>query len=227
MDKNQQDAVLKLTGAQIALTIESAQMTQDFNYLVPDFNQCQGCHVEDINKDEMGLLGFKARHLNKPYQYPTNNEMNHDDQRLNQLNYLVNRQILQSLPDGSVANLPHNADWLDSSASLNDRARSYLDINCGHCHNPTGAADTSGLFLHDQETDALRLGYCKPPVAAGQGTGGRRYAIWPGKADDSILLFRMKSLDLGAMMPELGKSLIHHEGVKLIEGWVNQQQGGC
>ena len=59
------------------------------------------------------------------------------------------------------------------TAPLDDRARAYLDINCSHCHNPNGPADTSGLNL---EPDALAaaLGVCKPPIAAGGGTGGSR-----------------------------------------------------
>ena len=37
-------------------------------------------------------------------------------------------------------------DWADQNANLDDRARSYLDINCGHCHIEGGSADTSGLY---------------------------------------------------------------------------------
>ena len=217
-DQDQREARLKLTGAQMELAIVQGAESKRFDYVVPDFNQCQGCHVENVTTNAMGLLGFKTRHLNKQYIF--------NDDGPNQLDYLAERQILEALPS-HVSTLPKNADWLDKTVSIDNRARSYLDINCGHCHNPKGAADTSGLFLHYKEADALRLGVCKPPVAAGQGTGGHRFAVWPGKAEDSILLFRMKSLDLGAMMPELGKSLIHQEGVQLIEDWINQQSGGC
>ena len=39
------------------------------------------------------------------------------------------------------------AEWDNSYYSLNDRARAYLDMNCAHCHNSKGPANTSGLFL--------------------------------------------------------------------------------
>jgi len=126
--------------------------------------------------------------------------------------------------------LPMNSDWKISHSNqteLNHKARSYLDINCGHCHNPTGAGDTSGLFLHMGETNLLKLGRCKPPVAAGQGTGGRLVSIQPGDAAGSILSYRMQSLDLGAMMPELGRSTVHIEGVQVIAEWIDAMEGGC
>lgn len=40
-----------------------------------------------------------------------------------------------------------NAVRADTTQTLEHQARSYLDINCGHCHNANGAADTSGLLL--------------------------------------------------------------------------------
>ena len=118
-------------------------------------------------------------------------------------------------------------DYRDESQSIEDRTRSYLDINCGHCHNPTGPADTSGMFLTRTTKDPLRLGVCKAPVAAGQGTGGRPVGITPGMASESILLYRINSLDLGAMMPELGRSLVHIEGVALVEQWISAMSGSC
>jgi len=111
-------------------------------------------------------------------------------------------------------------DYKDESASLEARARSYLDINCGHCHSPTGPADTSGLYLNGETVDRVRLGWCKAPIAAGQGTGGRQFGIVPGHPEDSILVYRMQSEDPGAMMPELGRSLLHDEGIQLVADWV-------
>ena len=46
-------------------------------------------------------------------------------------------------------------------------------------------------------------------------------------ASESILLYRMNSLDLGAMMPELGRSLVHTEGVALVEQWISAMSGSC
>ena len=110
---------------------------------------------------------------------------------------------------------------------LETRARSYLDINCGHCHSKTGPADTSGLFLEASVTDPLRWGLCKAPVAAGQGTGGNQFSVVPGQPGASILAYRMTSLDPGVMMPELGRSLVHQEGLSLIRDWIQSMPGEC
>jgi len=112
-------------------------------------------------------------------------------------------------------------------STLDDRARAYLDINCAHCHNPKGPANTSGLDLSYGQTDPAKLGVCKTPVAAGQGSGTFRFSIVPGRADESILTFRMKSTTPKVQMPELGRSLVHDEGVALISEWIASLKGGC
>jgi len=110
---------------------------------------------------------------------------------------------------------------------LEDRARAYMDINCAHCHNPVGPADTSGLHLNLENESQPHLGICKNAVAAGSGTGGRQYDITPGEPDDSSLLYRMQTRDPSAMMPELGRSLVHDEGVILIAEWISGMETHC
>ena len=104
--------------------------------------------------------------------------------------------------------------------SLNDRARAWLDINCAHCHQKGGPAETSGLFLNLEEKNATALGIFKPPVAAGRGSGNRKYNIVPGHPEESILQFRITSTDPGIMMPELNRRLVHQEGIQLIQDWI-------
>jgi hypothetical protein len=120
-----------------------------------------------------------------------------------------------------------NAVWGDTEQTLEHRARSYLDINCGHCHNAQGAADTSGLLLDYEDHPASALGLCKPPIAAGRGSGGHLYSIVPGEAEHSILSFRLATNDPGMMMPELGRSLVHQEGLEIINQWIDSMDGQC
>ncbi|MEM7038784.1 MAG: hypothetical protein AAF570_17495, partial [Bacteroidota bacterium] len=37
-----------------------------------------------------------------------------------------------------VQQAPEMVDYNDPNASLNDRGRAYLAMNCSHCHNPDG-----------------------------------------------------------------------------------------
>jgi hypothetical protein len=111
--------------------------------------------------------------------------------------------------------------------STEQRARMYLDINCAHCHNPQGPANTTGLVLTYNETDPAKLGVCKVPVAAGPGAGRSRFGVNPGQPDDSILLYRMRSTESKIMMPEVGRAVVHREGVELVRAWIAEMRGGC
>ena len=108
-----------------------------------------------------------------------------------------------------------------NDGNLDERARAWLDINCAHCHRRGGPAETSGLYLELEETDPTALGILKPPVAAGRGSGDLKYNIVPGHAEQSIMDFRIRSLDPGVMMPELNRKLVHKEGVEIIQAWIN------
>ena len=97
-------------------------------------------------------------------------------------------------------------------------------IPIGHCHNPHGPGGTTGLNLvYDAPTD-LNLGINKPPVAAGRASGGFNYSIVKGDPDHSIIPYRMHSTETGVMMPELGRTLQHEEGLQLIREWIFAMQ---
>jgi hypothetical protein len=116
---------------------------------------------------------------------------------------------------------PKMAIWNDdNSGTLQERALAYLDSNCGHCHNANGSANTSGLHLTADANTDMRLGIYKATVSAGAGTGGHTYSIVPGKPEESVMIYRMSSTDPGAMMPELGRSIVHTEGLELITQWI-------
>ena len=93
-------------------------------------------------------------------------------------------------------------------------------MNCAHCHNPDGPARTSGLDLRYTQDDPSKVGFWKTPVAAGRGSGGRLFDIVPGKPDESILMYRLESMEPGIMMPELGRRLVDTAGVSLVREWI-------
>ena len=176
-------------------------------YLVPNVNQCKGCHVSSVG---MLPIGVQARQLNKDFEY--------SDGRENQLAHWVRSGALAGAPAPGEA--PRLAAWDDPHADLNERARAWLEINCAHCHQPGGHAQNSGLDLRACQQEPVKIGSRKPPVAAGTGAGGLRYDILPGKPQESILMFRLLSTHPDVMMPELGKRLVHDEGVELIREWI-------
>lgn len=202
----QTDAVLEVAGATMPVSwIDENGKKQNIDYIAPNLNQCKGCHSYD---GQFVPLGATARQLN------------HNQQGINQLQDWQSKGWL-TLPDGfDPATAPHLTDYRKTDAPLADKARAYLDGNCAHCHNPHGPASTSGMFLEVTQQDPERLGINKPPVAAGRGSGNRKFSIVPGKPNESILLFRMESDDTGIRMPELGRQLAHREGVEIIRQWI-------
>ena len=214
----QDEAYLARLGDVMAMSLNDGRGgRQAFAYIVPDINQCASCHAPNNTTRAIEPLGVRERHLNRQVHYRGAAE--------NQLAYLHAAGLLAAMP--GAADALANADWRDPAQPLALRARAYLDINCAHCHNPVGPADTSGLDLTATAEHGLATGLCKLPIAAGSGTGGRAFSIVPGAPDASILVHRMETTDPAAMMPELGRALAHDEGVALIRRWVAAMEGSC
>jgi uncharacterized repeat protein (TIGR03806 family) len=214
------DAYLRITGAVQTMTLVTDDGESTLPYVVPARSECAGCHgvdYDDVDHDSGTLspIGLKARHLNRPYTAG----------QPGQLQTWAERGWLAGLPGD--AELPPAADWQRPGASLEARARAYLDSNCGHCHSPSGPARTSGMLLDASTTSFRALGFCKPPIAAGRGSGGHAYGIVPGQPDASILVFRMETNDPATRMPETGRSVVHRAGVELVRAWIAQLPGAC
>ena len=206
-NEEQTEAFIKIAGKTINTSwVNHVGIKREVRYRVPNKNQCKECHSTN---DVISPIGPKARNLDKNLTYGSETK--------NQLTYLLQKGVIDSIP----LNFQTVSDWEDESQSLEDRARAYLAINCGHCHTPSGVANSTGLYLDFNEVRPLHLGINKSPVATGRGSGNLNYSIVPGKAHESILLFRMISTDPGVMMPESGRSLVHVEASNLIEEWIN------
>ena len=188
--------------------VNAAGEPMKVDYIIPNKNQCKGCHAYD---NKLKPIGPKARNINKDFAYV--------DGTKNQLEKWLETGYLK----GYNPNIDHPsvAVWNDVNGyDLHSRSMAYLDINCGHCHNPKGAGNTSGLTLLADSDLGLKVGVFKATVSAGAGTGGHQYSIVPGNPDESIMVYRMSSNDPGAMMPELGRRMVHEEGVDLISSWI-------
>lgn len=220
-DHDQKDAFLFLGGEirKIKVLVHN-ERPLEIEYGIPNRRQCLSCHATDLNKrNELSLIGPKAKFLN--------HNLNPITAGQNQLVWLKEKNYLKNLP--ALSEVPMVAVWNDPlSGSLDKRAKAYLDINCAHCHSPMGAATNTGLFLATEvATDHVNYGRCKPPVAAGFGSGGFSYDVNPGHPESSILQFRMESNLLAARMPQLGRSVVHVEAVELINDWIKHMTGDC
>ena len=198
-------AVLKRAGKRIPIRVTGHDgQTLAIDYAVPNQNQCKQCHMTG---DAITPIG------------PTAGNLNHGlfGEGPSQLAVWQASGRLAGLPAG---NWPRLARWDDDAEPLAARARAYLAVNCGHCHNPAGLASNSGLWLNPEESEPAHLGILKRPVAAGRGSGGHEFSILPGAPERSILVHRMESSEPGIMMPQFGRAMAHAQGLALIRQWI-------
>ncbi len=153
-------------------------------------------------------IGPAARLLNRAYPSAGGEE--------NQLVHWRNLGILDVTP-AELASAPRLAVWNDpADGTLEERARAYLESNCAHCHSPEGRGRFSALFFEASQPMALATGVCKSPISAGTGAGERQFDLVPGRADESIIPFRMGSVEPAVRMPEVGTAIVHDEEVALV-----------
>ena len=204
-NSEQTDAILEITGGVQEISLLGKK---PIHYQIPNMGQCKGCHQRN------GILqpiGPTARQLNR-------NHLDDGEDSINQLRRL-SRLGLLNVSEKEV--FPKLSAWNDpKTGSLDERARAYLEMNCAHCHRKEGPAKNSGLYLMSSSNGRHALGIMKAPVAAGSGSGQLAFDIVPGQPEASILLYRMNSTEPAVMMPELGRKMIHKEGVALIRSWI-------
>lgn len=186
------------------------------HYLVPQRNQCVDCHETFDPEGERVLRPLGP----EPW-------LVHDGTFLESL---VASGQLTGAPD--LSTVVPATDWsaleargvADLTAEETERAaRDYLHVNCAHCHSPTGIEGVTSQFFLDRGTEeGFHLGVCKRPGSAGEGGEDREFDIVPGDPQQSILWYRTATEDVGAMMPDIGRSLTHDIGAELIWRWIGE-----
>ena len=212
-NEQQTDAKLNLAGARVPVSWTHYDKKKiELPYSVPNMNQCKNCHnLSNIQQP----IGPKIRNLNHDFNYSNGME--------NQLKNWISTGPLQKISE--FDNMPRTVDYNnEKSGTINERARAWLDINCAHCHGHGRSAESSGLFIEYEEKNKTAIGIFKNPVAAGRGSGDRKYNIVPGHPEESILVYRINSVDPGIMMLELSRKLIHKEDLELIQKWIKAME---
>lgn len=175
------------------------------NYRLPHNSECRICHKSGSNNVPIAL---KPQNLNFNYNYP--------DGSKNQLTRLIEFGYLEN-------NLPQNitsvVDYSDTSKSLELRMRSYLDINCGHCHVNLGDCDYRSIRLSFFENhNPTNLGVCETPQ---EEIPSQTNIILPNNSGRSVMYYRMNSIQQNEMMPKVGRTIVHTEGLQLLEDYIN------
>ena len=207
-DESETDAVLLPASKERSFTILD-ETGEPFSYVwsYPGPSHCKECHTVG---DE--IRGIRTAQMNHDFLYPDSGVT---DNQLATFEWL--KLFDTSLP-GQPGDLPAMPDPADTSASLQDRARAYLAVNCSMCHQLGGSAGTS----LDLRWEVANAGMNAIGVAPKRGTLGILGAriIKPGNPDASVLMERMITSNPDHWMPPLGTSLVDQDGVALIRDWI-------
>ena len=181
------------------------QSTRQQPWYYPSRTDCTSCH----NQVAGGVLGPKTRQLNGNYLYPSGVSDN-------QLRTLAHIGFFQNPPpEGTLPNLDRLAAQGDQSASLEKRARSYLDANCSYCHMPGGVqAFWDGRF----DTPLAQQGLLYGTLANHLGDPSARVIV-PQSTSRSVLYRRMSTVGT-IQMPPLAKNMVDPEGAALLAEWI-------
>lgn len=177
------------------------------NYRIPSQTECAICHKYN---EQPIPIGIKPQNLN--------NMLSYNGTLVNQLAKWVQVGYLQNtLPSTMSATV----DYTDTSKSLSLRARSYIDINCAHCHQTNSHCDYRPMRFAFSETGvSANLGICVPVQDNTVGSGLTGIVV-PNNPGRSMMYYRLNTADESFRMPLLGRSIIHTEGLTLIEQWIN------
>jgi uncharacterized repeat protein (TIGR03806 family) len=212
-NEEQTEANFDLNGRDVFIQWDENSETKSVNFRVPSGAECHTCHKTG---DVSIPIGPKPRNLNRIYNY--GNESKNQLQKWVEMGYLVN-----SYPD----NIESLISWEDTSQSLNLRARSYLDINCAHCHSEEAhCAYRPVRFDFESSALPINLGICVEPDTEIVGAD-LTHIINPGSFGRSVLYYRMNSIVESERMPLIGRTLKHEEGVLLIKEWINSLTTQC
>jgi uncharacterized repeat protein (TIGR03806 family) len=162
---------------------------RDELFHVPGTSQCASCH-------EGRALGFRSRQLDKG----------------DQLSRFLALGLIDAMP-------PPHLRLTDpmGNAPIAERARSYLDANCSHCHGAGGSAERTDLFWDLEHTVPPELPVCRET----REVDGRDRVLVPGHAEQSELLARMRSTNPRVHMPRGPSRLADAAGITLLSAWIS------
>ena len=176
----------------------------------PSRQDCLTCHTANAG----GVLGVKTRQMNRVFTYPSGVS----DNQLRTWNHLG--LFAPAIKDQDLPSFAKLAAADDTSRTLEDRARSYLDANCSQCHRPGG---TVANFDARYDTPLADQALIDGPVLIDQGIDRPR-VISPHDIWRSIAYMRVNTIG-DIKMPPLARETIDQKGVNLLNEWINAMPG--
>ena len=109
----------------------------------------------------------------------------------------------------------------DETVSLEDRARTYLHVNCAHCHRETGLGGRASFqlinWLPNEHTGIVNG---RPLVGLPGVPPGEAKLVAPGDPERSEIYRRIATVEFGKM-PLLGNHYtVDDQGAEVVRRWI-------
>ncbi|WP_309642159.1 hypothetical protein [Flavobacterium sp.] len=223
----QTEAYYSLEGSFTPITWKDQNdVIKSTNYRIPSDVQCFVCHkkkevVDGVEVTKYIPIGIKPQNLNFNYNYGTSTR--------NQLTMWIQQGYLEnnfSFPSENNTTV----NYSDTSKPIELRARSYVDANCAHCHQDNRHCDYRPMRFAFAETGLpngvgrTNMGVCVDTQDMQDFPVDLSTIVKPGSIERSMMYYRLNTTDETYRMPLHGRTIIHDEGVALIEQWINSLQ---
>ena len=182
--------------------------TRNQTWYFPSRLECLSCHRDGAG----GALGPATHQLNGDFTYPSTGRTDNQLVTWNDLGMFA-----PSFNNASVPGFLKAPAYTDVTAALQDRARSWLDSNCGYCHQQ-GEVDAGfdARFTVPFSDQSLLW----TPVREDLGNPGT-VVVYPG--DPVLSALWQRSAAVGAIaMPPLAKALAEWPAVDLLAEWIER-----
>jgi uncharacterized repeat protein (TIGR03806 family) len=212
-NEDQSEAFLDVDGSFTPVTwVSDLGEERSINYRIPSDSECFTCH----KNDGTGVpIGPKPQNINMNYDYAEGS--------VNQLEKWIEFGYLE---DALPSDILTTVAWDNPSEDILKRVRSYIDMNCAHCHQNGSHCDYRPMrFAYDESLIDENLGICIEPDE--EISPVLTHIVARGVPASSVLLYRLNSEDEAVRMPLLGRSIVHEEGVALIEEWIESLGPPC
>jgi uncharacterized repeat protein (TIGR03806 family) len=205
-DEAQTEATLvSEDGAEVMFNTQ--KRTVDWHY--PSQKDCLNCH----NDSAGSTLGPETAQLNRTVA------------GINQIDKITTLGLFETAPAkpykaALVAPYPGQADDPPSTATTEQKARSYLHANCGFCHRPGGNFANFDLRNDTAIKDML---ICNADSTKGaiENYPGKTKILVPGMEMDSLMWLRMNEPDpLKGRMPQVASFAVDQSAVSVVGDWI-------
>jgi hypothetical protein len=164
----------------------------------------------------VNVLGVNPRQLNGNLTYPATGVTDNQLRTLNRLG------LFSPAPnEASIGGFARLSAMTNTSAPLQERARSYLDANCAECHQPGGQGITWDARY---DTPLAQQDITNFPAAFSLGISDHACVVKARDVWRSVLVSRINTLNQDIQMPDF-RNLIDTNAVQVLTDWINSLPG--